>query len=336
MDPITQGAVGASLPQAFSNKKQVLWAGLLGFLSGMTPDLDLLIRSDKDPLLFLEFHRQFTHSLIFIPIGGLICAGLFYSIFGRFTQLGFKQTYSYCALGYATHGLLDACTSYGTQLLWPFTNARYSWDTISIIDPLLSLPLLILIVLAGLRNKPRYALIGLMWAIVYQCIGFYQNQRASEIGRDLAEQRGHEPLRLVAKPTLGNLILWKLIYEVDDGFYSDGVRIGLKTKIYPGAFAAKLDVEKNFPWLDKTSQQAEDLRRFTWFSQGFVSVDPGEPNRVIDVRYSLLPNQSKGLWSIWLSPQAGPHEHVSYRVDRNINDRNKAAFYRMLLGDAAF
>lgn len=332
MDPITQGAAGASLAQTFSNKKQLLLAGLLGLLSGMAPDLDILIRSDQDPLLSLEFHRQFTHSLIFIPIGGLICAGFFYLILGRFMQAGFKQTYIYCTLGYATHGLLDTCTSYGTQLLWPFTNTRYSWDTISIIDPLLSLPLLILIILAGLLSRPRYALAGVIWVIAYQCTGFYQNQRASEIGWQLAQQRGHQPVRLVAKPTLGNIILWKVIYEVNDGFYTDGVRVGLTTKVYPGTFTAKLNVEKNFPWLDKASQQARDLQRFAWFSQGFVAVDRQQPNRVIDVRYSLLPNQSKGLWSIWLSPQAGPHDHISYRMDRNINHQNKAVFYRMLLG----
>jgi len=36
---------------------------MLGFLSGMAPDLDILIRSSTDPLLSLEYHRQFTHFL---------------------------------------------------------------------------------------------------------------------------------------------------------------------------------------------------------------------------------------------------------------------------------
>ena len=74
MDPLTQGAMGAALPQALSNKKTLWLIGLLGFLSGMAPDLDVLIRSKADPLLFLEYHRQFTHSLVFIPFGGLVCA----------------------------------------------------------------------------------------------------------------------------------------------------------------------------------------------------------------------------------------------------------------------
>ena len=49
----------------------------------------------------------------------------------HFWQVSFGFTYLFCLLGYATHGMLDACTSYGTQLLWPFTNHRYAFNTIS-------------------------------------------------------------------------------------------------------------------------------------------------------------------------------------------------------------
>ena len=68
MDPLTQGALGAALPQATRGKSQVGVAGTLGFVAGMAADLDVLIRSEADPLLFLEYHRQFTHSLVFIPV----------------------------------------------------------------------------------------------------------------------------------------------------------------------------------------------------------------------------------------------------------------------------
>ncbi|MEX1237889.1 MAG: metal-dependent hydrolase, partial [Pseudomonadales bacterium] len=79
MDPVTQGVLGASLPQAASNYvvthepgtklRQLGTIGWLGCLSGMAPDLDILIQSPTDPILFLEYHRQFTHALIFIPVG---------------------------------------------------------------------------------------------------------------------------------------------------------------------------------------------------------------------------------------------------------------------------
>ena len=80
MDPITQGTIGAVLPQALG-KKNLGIVALLGFLSGMAPDLDIFIRSSTDPLLSLEYHRQFTHSIVFIPFGGLICALFLFVVF---------------------------------------------------------------------------------------------------------------------------------------------------------------------------------------------------------------------------------------------------------------
>ena len=114
----------------------------------MAADIDIFFKSDIDPLFYLEFHRQFTHSLLFIPIGSFLCACFFYYLFLRSKDIKFKETYIYCTLGYATHGLLDSCTSYGTQLLWPFTNERIAWNLISIIDPLFTIPLVILVLFA--------------------------------------------------------------------------------------------------------------------------------------------------------------------------------------------
>ena len=113
MDPLTQGVLGASLPQASARGKYAASAGLLGFLAGMAADLDVLIRSSTDPLLFLEYHRQFTHSLVFIPVGGLLCGLVLHWLLGRRRGLTFRQSWLYCTLGYATHALLDACTTYG-------------------------------------------------------------------------------------------------------------------------------------------------------------------------------------------------------------------------------
>ena len=47
-------------------------AALVGAVAGMTADLDVLIRSSADPLLNLEYHRHFSHSLLFVPLGALL------------------------------------------------------------------------------------------------------------------------------------------------------------------------------------------------------------------------------------------------------------------------
>ena len=110
MDPISQGTVGAAFAQSTANKKNILRIGIIGFLAGLAPDLDVLIRSSNDPILFLEYHRQFSHSLFFIPFGSLIVALLIYPLVKG--SMSFKTVYVASFLGYATHGLLDACTSY--------------------------------------------------------------------------------------------------------------------------------------------------------------------------------------------------------------------------------
>jgi inner membrane protein len=330
MDPVSQSVLGASVPQAFARKKQVVAASLFGALSGMAPDLDSLLRSDADPLMYLEYHRQFTHSLIFIPIGGLICALIFYYLFARRWQISFKHTYIFCLLGYATHGFLDACTSYGTQLLWPFSNERFAWNTISIVDPLFTIPLLILVIMGVRKKNPLFAQIALCWVLIYQGLGFYQNQRVTAVGMQLANERGHTPLRMEAKPSFANLLLWKVIYEVEDGYYTDAVRAAPTLTIYPGEFIPRLDIDRDLPWLDKTSQQAKDLARFEWFSRGFLTIDPENPERVIDMRYSLVPNEATGMWSIGLNPNAGETDHVTIRPERDTSGPKREKFGKML------
>lgn len=65
MDPVSQGTVGAAFAQSSANKGNIVKVGFIGFLAGLAPDLDVLIRSESDPILFLEYHRQFTHSLFY-------------------------------------------------------------------------------------------------------------------------------------------------------------------------------------------------------------------------------------------------------------------------------
>ena len=310
MDPLTQGTVGALLPQVVSRKNLGIIA-ILGFLSGMAPDLDIFIRSSTDPLLSLEYHRQFTHSIIFIPFGGLICALFLFAVFKKISPFNFKKTWLYCTLGYGTHGLIDACTSYGTLLFWPFSDMRIAWNNISIIDPLFSLPLILFIVLATIKKKNIYSKIALGWAVIYLMLGVYLHNVALIIGKEIAEQRGHIVTRIKAKPSFGNLILWKTIYETDNQFYVDATNL-LYKQIIPGESIKKLNLDEEFPWLKEESQQYKDVERFKWFSNDFLAVNPQNKNQIIDIRYSGIPNEIGGLWGVQLNPNKHNQEHVEF------------------------
>jgi len=112
MDPLTQGAVGVTASQLVSTRKEKLMAAVMGFFSGMAADLDVLIKSSEDPLLFLEYHRHFTHALVFIPVGALICATVFYTLIPSFKRaLSFSRVYLFCLLH-------DACGIGCLHHLW--------------------------------------------------------------------------------------------------------------------------------------------------------------------------------------------------------------------------
>jgi inner membrane protein len=317
MDPITQGVVGAALAQTKGETKTLAKAGVIGALAAMAPDLDVLIRSSTDPLLVLEYHRQFTHSLLFIPFGALICSLIFYPLIVNRWQLNFKAIYLWSFLGFATHGLLDGCTSYGTQLLWPITNHRFSWDIISVIDPLFTLPLLVLILLSSVLKSRRCLYGALVWGTIYLGIAIIQHERALDIGRDLAKESSHQPIRLEAKPSFANILVWKVVYETEHKFHVTAVRPGLFTpKVWIGDNTHKLNLINDFPWLEPNSQQAKDIQRFSWFSADYLGIDPQDDMGIVDVRYSLLPHQISPLWGIQLSETRNNGQHVNYFTRR--------------------
>lgn len=331
MDLITQGVLGALLAQTKATSTQLGKALVIGGIAGMIPDLDVLIRSSSDPLLFLEFHRHFTHSLFFIPIGGLLCSVLLYLLFGKRWNISYRQTLLWCVLGFATHGLLDGCTAFGTQLLWPLSNERFAGAFISIVDPLFTLPLILFIYLAFKTSSRRYVTIGLIWMVIYLAIGFIQHQRAIQLGEQLAKERGHAPTRLEAKPSFGNLAVWKIIYEEQGYFYVDAVKPGLfQAKTWQGEKLAVLDIPRDFPWLDTNTQQARDIERFRWFADDFLAVDPKNPQRIIDIRYSLVPNTVIALWGITLSKDAQPQAHILYSRNNQVKKESLYLLFSMI------
>ena len=329
MDPLSQGAVGAAFAQSSANKKNIFKIGVIGFLAGLAPDLDILIKSSTDPILFLEYHRQFTHSLFFIPFGSLIVALMLFPFVK--SSMSVKTVYYASLLGYATHGLLDACTSYGTQLFWPFSNERVTWNNISIVDPLFTIPVLILVVIAIKTKKKIFSFFSIGWIIFYLSLGFIQYERALLAAVELAQMRGHSPERLTLKPSFGNLILWKSIYQHKETFYVDAIRTAQSSTWCTGESIRVFDYQYHLPDLEKESQQKKDIERFRWFSQDYLGYDK-ERNIVTDVRYSMIPNQIAPMWGLMIDEQRGVNDHAIWWTSRSLDQSQIDLFKNMLKG----
>lgn len=318
MDPVTQGVVGAVFAQTQGPKASLAKAAVIGALAGMAADLDILIRSSTDPLLVLDYHRQFSHSIFFIPVGALLCSLLFYPLFARRWHLSFRQTYSWSLIGYATHGILDTCTTYGTMLFWPLSYTRYSFDIVSVVDPLFTVPLLIALIATTKYRSRRYLSWGMVWAGLYLAVGFIQHERAVNLGAEVAESRGHEWLRIQVKPSFANLAVWKVIYETEDRYFVTAVKPGLRDlKHWEGESVARLDTTRDFPWLAADSQQAQDIERFRHASDGYIAADPRGGYRLGDIRYAMQPQTIAPLWGIELDPSASSESHVQSYTRRD-------------------
>ncbi len=330
MDPLTHALCGGALAAVVARRAELRPAVVMGMLAGVAPDLDILIQSESDPLRYLEYHRQFTHALLFVPVGAGIWTCLGYPFFRKW--LGFHRLYLFAVLGFLHHGLLDAATSYGTHLMWPFSDVRTAWNIIAVIDPLFTLPILFLLVFAWVSRRSRWLVFALAWGMLYLGLGIIQRDRAEAAAAMVAAERGHDPVRLSAKPSIFNNVLFRTLYEYDDRYYVDAVRVSWRgdAAYFSGESAPVFSVEDAFPELDPQSVLAKDIERFRFFSDGWIYRVPGEPELVADLRYAIVPTEVDPLWAIRVDTDH-PDRHVPYEVHRQVDRGKRDRFFDMLL-----
>lgn len=337
MDPLTQGVFGAIVGQAIARRDEVRAATIAGALGGMAPDLDVLIRSGTDPLLFLEFHRHFTHALAFIPVGGALVGLALWPLLRR--RLTLARTLAFSVVGFATHGLLDACTSYGTRLWWPFSDARVAWSTVAVVDPFVTVPLLVLVLVALWRRSPTLGRVAVVVALALLGLGRLQRGRADVLLAEVARAHGHLVERSSAKPSLLNMVVWRGTWQQGDRLHVAALRPALleTDRTSDVTSVTRFVLERDLPGLPAGSVAAIDIARFEHFSDGWlVRVDDDDararagarPGEVVvgDFRYAMLPDAVEPLWGIVIDP-ARPDDHVRYVTMRRVNDDVMAGFW---------
>jgi inner membrane protein len=166
-------------------------------------------------------------------------------------------------------------------------------------------------------------------------LGVVQQGRAHALGAELAAARGHSPERMSARPSFGNLLVWRLVYVRDGQVHADALRLGpLGTQVYPGASARLLDIQADFPWAPVGSVARRDLERFAFFSTGLLIEHPQRPGFIGDARYAMSPDSLRPLWGIeFAANEAGVQ--ASWVTDRSMSEAERARFFALLRGDQA-
>ena len=319
MDPLTHGLLGAVAAKAVLGRRLGHAGWRIGAAAGMLPDVDFFIRSEADPLLNIEVHRQFTHSHIAIPFGGALAA-LPWLTFRKY-RIEWRSVLAASLVGYATHGVLDACTTYGTHLAWPFSPARESWNLMTTIGPLFTLFLLLGLAFAALRRTRAPAVAALALCLAYVGAAGWQRERADDALDRIAQSRGHAVDRAELFPTVGNPLVWRTLYRSGDTLHADRVRVPLAGEALwrQGARMTHIE-ERHLTDAERADPRVRrDFHRFRYFSAGWVTRAPRDSSVVADARYSLATDDFEPIWGVRFKPaQPVPTEWVARDRERRI------------------
>ncbi|MCL7943124.1 metal-dependent hydrolase [Marinobacter sp. ATCH36] len=268
MDSITQAALGASLAGAVAGKTLGRSALLIGAALGTLPDLDVVIDYGTAVANFTQ-HRGFSHSLfILFPLSVLIA----YALHRWRPVLSYKRWFAVTGLVLLTHPLLDAFTTYGTQLFWPF-GWPVAISSIFIIDPLYTLPLLAGILVFLVRGQhTRAVVMGLMVSTLYLGWSFTAQQIISDRVEQALAQEGLQDAPRMVQPMPFNTVLWRVTVMDSDR------RVEIVTGFLDGDRPIVLEHFHRNPDLAEAARSLPEGQRLEWFTRGFLQyqIDDGK------------------------------------------------------------
>src|SRR5579875_1084727 len=228
------------MARAGFNRKTAL-ATTTMVLAAEAADLDVLW-GIKGSIAGLEHHRGITHSFVGVPFVAAVTLGFVYLLHRvrsrrrggparRELPLRWGLLYSCAVLAALIHLPLDYITAYGIRLFEPFNFRWYSWDIVSIVEPLMLLALiagLTLPALFGLINQeigarskgPRGragAIVALLCLVLIWGVRDYEHRRAVAALNSFL-YHGAAPLRVAAYPYMINPFRWHGVVETADFF----------------------------------------------------------------------------------------------------------------------
>jgi inner membrane protein len=326
MDTPTQALLGAVVGQAFFGKNLGSRAAVWGALGGALPDADILAMGFLGPWAEFLYHRGPTHALWFGPVVGSMIGYGVWRVYAR----GYRRKVQadgesgpersaapplhpgspsllgswvgLFVLALFTHPLLDLFTTYGTQLLSPFSNRRFAIHAVSIIDPLYSLILAAALLVAFVRGARsriavRTALLAVVISTSYLFYGLWLNVRAEGIVREQLAGQGILEARVRCYPTILQVYLRRAVV-----WTQDEVRVGLLSMWKPAPV-----IWQRFPVSDgplvQTVRNTWEGRTFEWFAlgdtlPGVVEQDGVVVVEITDLRYGFPRGAESGLWGI--------------------------------------
>lgn len=309
MDLITQGLLGAVVGQVgfqrHLGKRAILWGGIVGLL----PDADVIVaKYASNPMAMELIHRGLTHSIFFAFVMAIPLGMALYHLDHWMTQKRDIRTHAeqiktwslLCFGALVTHPLLDLFTTFGTQLLAPFSNHRFALNAIPIIDLVYSVPLIISIVfgLAVPRKSFIISSVTLFLTSAYLLLGIAQHDKALGVARSFCAQNNLKCSRIEAFPLLPTMFAQRLWVQTNEAVYVSEYSTWTK---------------KGKPWVAQAVTEIPTeirehiaFKTYDWFTNGIYVTKTSATYGfcVIDSRYGSLAHQPFGRFCVCINGNA--------------------------------
>ena len=269
MDSITQGVLGASIGEAILGKKIGYKGAIIGAIVATIPDLDVTLYLFYDKLEMLSIHRGFSHSIVFSIFVALLITFILSKI-KLFYEVKFKLLLLFTWLCLFTHILLDTFTAYGTQLLLPFSDKRLGLDSINVVDPIYTIPLLTGLVLSvwiykSSKKKSIFNRYGLIISSLYLIFTLLNKGNVKANISEKLNNKNIEYDSLLTMPVgIGN-INWYGVAKDKDSIYM------LKHSILTNSNSSIESFAINEKYLYQIDEKVAEKMR--WFAKGFYTVE---------------------------------------------------------------
>ena len=292
MDTPTQMLLGAAIGDAGFGRSMGSRAVLFGAGMGLLPDLDL-VSNALGEWTSLVHHRGWSHSLLVLTLVSPLMGYLGYRIGKRKTPYLAWTLLAFLAL--VTHPLLDACTSYGTMILVPFSWKRLALDAVGIVDLVYSVPLLAALVWSWRRRRRgasghRITAAALAFTTLFLLAGLGITATVTSRARADLVADGFVPEAIRSTPPPFFTPLRRAVARDADG----NVMVSVVSLWSPRPYSFLRIDQPDDPLIDRALATREG-EIFTWFADGFVTArverDPKDGTAVVHVddhRYGLV------------------------------------------------
>lgn len=283
MDSLTQIVLGAAVGEVVLGKKIGNKAMLYGAIAGTIPDFDVFASYFTDTVSALAIHRGFTHSIVF----SVLFAPIFGWIVSRYdTYKNFKDWSWLFFWSFVTHPILDAHTTWGTQLFWPF-DLRLAFKNIFVIDPLYTIPFMVFLILAMRQKRTTkkrrfYNTMGLLISTSYLALTLVLKWISYTKFEAALDTQNIAYLDIDTRPSPLNTILWSANVQTEEAYllgnYSFFDTQAITFESYP----------KNHELLGHLIED-ESVKRMITITEGWYTINKKNDTLYFnDLRFGLL------------------------------------------------